>query len=72
MIPPLLTQYVRMKKSRMRWAGHVERMGETKGIYRVLVVKPEGKRSLGRQRRRWENNIKIDLQEVGCEGMSME
>ena len=47
-------------------------MGETKGIYRVLVVKPEGKRSLGRHRRRWENNIKIDLQEVGCEGMSME
>jgi len=54
---------------RMRWAWHVARMGERKGVYRVLVGKPEGKRPLGRPRRRWENNIKMDIQEVGCEGM---
>jgi hypothetical protein len=48
------------------WAGHVARMGEIRGVYRVLVGKPEGKRPLGRTRRRWKNNIKIDLQEVGC------
>jgi len=53
----------------MRWVGHVERMGERRGIYRVLVEKPEGKRPLGRPRRRWEDNIKRDLQEVGCGGM---
>ena len=53
----------------MRWAGHVTRMGEGRGVYRVLVGKPEGKRPLGRPRRRWEDNIKMDLQEVGggCE-----
>jgi len=50
----------------MRWAGHVARMGEGRGVYRVLVGKPEGKRPLGRPRRKWEDNIKIDLQEVGC------
>jgi hypothetical protein len=61
---------VRIKKSRrMRWAGHVARMGEGRGVYRVLVGKPEGKRPLGRPSRRWENNIKMDLQEVGCEGI---
>ena len=49
--------------------GHVARMGERRGVYRVLVGKPEGKRPLGRPRRRWENNIKMDLQEVGCGGM---
>ena len=53
----------------MRWAGHVARMGERRGVYRVLVGKPEGKRSLGRPKRRWEDNIKMDLQEVGCGGM---
>jgi len=53
----------------MRWAGHVARLGEGRGVYRVLVGKPEGKRSLGRPRRRWEDNIKMDLQEVGCGGM---
>ena len=59
-----------MTKSRkMRWAGHVARMGEGKGVYRVLVWKPGGKRPLGRPRRRWEDNIKMDLQEVGCGGM---
>jgi len=46
--------------------GHVARMGERRGVYRVLVGKPEGKRPLGRPRRRWEDNIKMDLQEVGC------
>jgi len=48
----------------MRWAGHVARMGDDRGVHRMLVGKPERKRSLGRPRRRWENNIKIDLQEV--------
>jgi len=47
----------------------VARMGEGRGVYRVLVGKPEGKRPLGRPRCRWENNIKMDLQEVGCGGM---
>jgi len=51
---------------RMRWVGHVARMGEDRGVYRVLVGKPEGKRPLGRPRRRWVNNIRMDLQEVGC------
>ena len=50
----------------MRWAGHVARMGERRGVYRVLVGKHEGKRPLGRPRCRWEDNIKVDLQEVGC------
>jgi len=53
----------------MRWAGHVVSMGEKRGIYRVLVGKPEGKRPLGRPRRRWEDNIMMDLQEVGCGGI---
>jgi len=57
-----------IKSRRMRWAGHVARMGEKKGAYRVLVGKPECKRPLGRTRRRWEDNIKMDLQEVGCGG----
>ena len=48
------------------WAGHVARMGEERGAYRFLVGKPEGKRPLGRPRRRWVDNIKMDLQEVGC------
>ena len=50
---------------RMRWAGYVARMEEDRGVHRVLVGKPEGKRPLGRPRRRWEDNIKMDLQEVG-------
>ena len=49
----------------MRWAGHVARMGEGTGVHRVLVEKPEGKMPLGRRRHRWEDNIKMDLQEVG-------
>ena len=54
-----------IKSRRMRLAGHVACMGEGRGVYRVLVGKPEGKRPLGRPRRRWENNIRMDLQEVG-------
>ena len=52
----------------MSWAGHVARMGESRGVYRVLVGKPEGKRILGRPRHRWVDNFKMDLQEVGCRG----
>jgi len=58
-----------IKSRRMRWAVHVARMGERRGVYRVLAVKPEGKRPLGRSRRRWEDSIKMDLQEVGCGGV---
>ena len=54
-----------VKSRRMRWAGHVARMGKDRGVHRVLVGKTEGKRPLGDQRRRWEDNIKMDLQEVG-------
>ena len=57
---------VRVIKSRMRWARHIARMGERRGVYRVLVGKPEGKRTLGRPSRRWEDYINMDLQEVGC------
>ena len=58
-----------IKARRIRWAGHVVRMGDRRGVYMVLVGKPEGKRPLGRPRRRWEDNIKMDLQEVGCGDM---
>jgi hypothetical protein len=57
---------IRMIKSRrLRWAGHTARMGERRGAYRVLVGKPEGRRPLERPRRRWEDNITMDLREVG-------
>ena len=60
----------RVIKSRiMRWAGHVARMGERRGVHMVLVGKPEGRRPLGRPRRRWKDNIKMDLQKVECEDM---
>jgi len=54
-----------IKSRRMRWAGHVACMGEESGVYWVLVGKPEGRRPLGRSRRRWVDNIRMDLQEVG-------
>jgi hypothetical protein len=57
-----------IKSRRMRWVGYVTRMGEGRGVYRVLVGRPEGKRPLGRPRRRWEDNIKMDLREIGIDG----
>jgi hypothetical protein len=54
-----------IKWRRMRWAGHVARMGENKNVYRILVGKPEGKSPLGRPRRRWIDNIKMDVLEIG-------
>ena len=62
---PFNSLIIALKSRRMRWAGHVASMGEGRDVHRVLVGKPEGKRSLGRPRRRWEDNIKMDLQEVG-------
>jgi hypothetical protein len=56
-----------IKSRRMRWAGHVARMGKGRGVYRVLVGRLEGKRSLGRPRRRWEDNIKMELRVVGID-----
>jgi hypothetical protein len=53
-----------IKSRRMRWAGHVARMREKRNAFRILVVKPEGKRPLGRSRRRWVDNIKMDLKEI--------
>ena len=55
-----------IKSRRMRWAGHVARMGEERRVYRVLVGKPEGRRPMGRPRRRWADNIRMAVQEVGC------
>jgi hypothetical protein len=57
-----------IKAKRLRWARHVARMEEERGVYRVLVGKPEGKRPLGRLRHRWEDNIKLDLREIGIDG----
>jgi hypothetical protein len=59
-----------IKSRRMRWAGHVAGMAEGRGVYRVMVRRPEGKRPLGRPRRRWECNIKMDLREIGIDGMN--
>jgi hypothetical protein len=62
----LVSNIIRVIKSRrLRWAGHVARMGEKRGVYRALVGKPVGRRPLGRPRRRWEENIKLDLREAG-------
>jgi hypothetical protein len=57
-----------IKSRRMRWAGHVTRMGEGRGVYRVWVGSPKGKRQLGRPRHRWEDNVKMDLTEIGIDG----
>jgi hypothetical protein len=54
-----------MKAKKMRWAGHVARMGEVRGAYNILVRRPEGRRPLGRPRHRWDDNIKMDLWEIG-------
>jgi hypothetical protein len=54
---------------RMRWAGHIAQMGKTRNAYRILVGKPEGKRLLGRPRRRWADNIKMDFREIDWDGM---
>ena len=56
-----------LKSRRLRWAGHTTRIEQSRNAYRVLVGKPEGKRHLGRPKRRWEDNIKINLREVGCD-----
>jgi len=57
-----------IKSRRMKWAGHVARMGERRGICRVLIGRPEGKRPLGRRRCKWEDNIKMDFREIGIDG----
>ena len=57
-----------IKSRRMRWVVHVVYMRKNRGVYRVLMGKPEGKKPLGRPRHRWQDNIKMDLQEVGCRG----
>ena len=66
LIPWEHAQYSLYRTLGMRWAGHVARMVQERGAYRVLVGKPEGKRPLERPRRRWVDNIRMDLQEVGC------
>jgi hypothetical protein len=60
-----------IKSRRMRWAGHVARMGAKRNAYRILVGKPEGKRPLGRPKRRWVDNIKMDLREIGWDFMDL-
>jgi hypothetical protein len=59
-----------IKSRRMRWAGHVARMWEGRGVHRVLVGRPEGKRPVGRPRRRWDDNIKLDVREVWIDGVN--
>jgi hypothetical protein len=58
-----------IKSRRMRWTGHVARMGETRNLYKILVGKPERKTPLGRPRHRWADNIKMGLREIGWDGM---
>jgi hypothetical protein len=57
-----------IKSRRMKWAGHVARMGKGRGVYRVLIGRPEYERPMGRPRRRWEDNIKMDLRKIGIDG----
>ena len=61
---PIIVRVI--KSRRMRWPGHVARVGDEKGLYRILVGKPEGRRPMGRPRLRWVDNISTNLQEVGC------
>jgi hypothetical protein len=64
------TDIIRQVKSRrMRWAGHVERMGEERKVYKVLVGKPDGRRPLGRPSGRWEDGVRMDLRDIGLEGV---
>jgi hypothetical protein len=63
----LLNIVMMIKSRKLRWAGHMARMEEGRGVYRILVGRPEGKRPLGRPRYRWENNIKMDLREMGID-----
>jgi hypothetical protein len=58
-----------IKSRRIRWAGHIAQMREKRNTYRILVGKPEGKSPLGRSRRRWVDNIKMDIREIGLDGM---
>jgi hypothetical protein len=64
---PITVRVIKLR--RMRWARHVARMGKRRSVYRVLVGKPEGIRPLGKPRRRWKDDIKMDIQEIGYEGM---
>jgi hypothetical protein len=57
-----------IKSRRMRWVGHAACMGDGRGVYRILVGRPKGKRPLGRSRRRWDDNMKVDIREVGIDG----
>jgi hypothetical protein len=66
--PPNIVRVIKSK--RMRWVGHVAHMGEGRGVYRVLVGKPEGRRPLGRPRCMWEDNIKLGLGEIGIDVMN--
>jgi len=61
-----------IKSRRMKWTGHVVHVGEGRGVYRVLVGKPEGKKPLGRPRHSWKDSIRIDLQELGCGGYGLD
>jgi hypothetical protein len=63
---------MQIKHIRMRWAGHVTRMGEEKKVYKVLMGKPEGKRPLGRPKRRWEDGIRMDLRDIGWGNVRMD
>jgi len=70
-IPLIEAEYISLQhfeSRRVRWAGHVASTGERRGVWRVWVGKPEGKKALGRPRHRWDDNIKMDFQEVGCGG----
>jgi hypothetical protein len=64
---PYIVRVIKLR--RMRWAGHVAHMGEGRGVYRILVGRPEGKGPLGRPRRRWEDNIKLELRQIGIDGV---
>jgi hypothetical protein len=68
---PSIIRMIKSRRMRMRWAGHVARMGERRNVYRILVGNPEGKRPLGRPRRRWVDNIKMDLRELRRDDMDL-